>query len=223
MMKRQKISLKNRGFTVVELLVALAVFSVVLLVVTVGIMQVSRLYYEGVTEASTQATARNIIDNISQALQFDGGTPTSTPPVIVPGTSYAFCVNNQQYSYRPGYQLVDNAPGAHQTSHALVVQTLSGCAAAPAQNLSAGGVTGRELLSPNMRLAELTVTKLSTPSTINMYKVHVRVVYGDFDLLQSPSGSVYADAAPDAVCKGVTGRQFCSVADLTTIVTSRVE
>jgi len=209
---------RQRGFTVIELLVAMSVFSFVLLIVTVGIMQISKVYYKGVTEANTQSTARSIMETVSQAIQFNGGTVIATPGLPVAGTSYAFCVNNQQYSYRPGYQLVDGTPGVRQTPHSLVVRTMSGCNAT-AQNLSSSTVTGRELLAPNMRLSKLVVQSLGN----NLYKVQVRVVYGDEDLLRSPSGDPAGALAPDASCKSGAGQQFCSESELSAVVISRVK
>jgi prepilin-type N-terminal cleavage/methylation domain-containing protein len=201
---------KASGFTIVELLVALAVFSVVLVVITAAILQISRVYYKGVTETNVQATARSIMDTVSQAIQFSGGNVTDTV-ATTPGTSYDFCINNQEYSYRPGYKLVDTSPGANQTNHALVVRTVSSCSSPTGQNLS-GAVIGRELLAPNMRLSNMVVKNVGP----NLYQVQVRIVYGDDDLLNNPT-------ATNASCKGVAGRQFCAVSDLSTVVISRVK
>ncbi len=211
----------HRGFTIVEMLVALAVFSTVLLVMTVAIMQASRMFYKGVTESNTQTTARSIVDTISQAIQFTGGTVIDTPASTTAGTSYDFCINNQEYSYRPGYQLTDGAAGAHQTNHALVVRTVAGCSGPTGQILSGASVTGRELLAPNMRLSNITVKGLGN----NMYQIRVRVVYGDNDLLFNPSnpGDANGDLSTQAACKGQAGRQFCAVSDISTIVVSRVK
>jgi prepilin-type N-terminal cleavage/methylation domain-containing protein len=199
------------GFTIVELLVALTVFSVVLVVVTASIIQISRVYYKGVTEANVQATARTIMDTVSQAIQFEGGTVTDTVAAPSPGTSYDFCINNEEYSYRPGYQLKDGTLSANQTHHALIVRTVAGCSSPTGQNLS-GSPTGRELLAPNMRLANMVVKNVGP----DLYQVQVRVVYGDDDLLNTPTSTT-------ASCKGVVGRQFCAVSELSTVVVSRVK
>ncbi len=200
-----------RGFTIVELLVALAVFSVVLVVVTAAILQISRVYYKGVTEANVQSTARNIMDTVAQSIQFSGGTVTDTVGAPAAGGSYDFCINNQEYSYRPGYKLVDSTPGANETNHSLVVRTVSACSSPTGQTMS-GPVTGRELLAPNMRLANMVVKNVGP----NLYQVQVRIVYGDDDLLTGPTTAT-------AACKGVAGRQFCAVSDLSTVVISRVK
>jgi len=206
---------QQRGFTIVELLIATLVFSVVLVLVTMGILQVTRVYYKGVTESNTQNAARNIMDTIAQAIQFNGGIVTETTDTPTAGTSYAFCVGNEQFSYMLGYQLSDTLPLlANQTQHALVVASaVAGCSGAPAQNLAGGAINGHELLSPHMRLANLEVNNVGT----NLYEIHVTVAYGDDDLLNNPTD-------PAASCRGITaGTQFCSVSDLTTTVLKRVQ
>lgn len=205
-----------RGFTILELMVATIVFSIVLLLVTAGIIQIARVYYKGVTEANTQNTARNIIDTISQAIQFSGGDVEPSDPSAVPGvgTNFAFCVSDQQFSYRLGWQ-VENNPNATnaQSWHALVQYPQAGCISAAPQDLAAQSVLGRELLGRHMRLTKLLVQSVGP----NLYKVQVRVVYGDNDLLTDPT-------SPDTVCKNQrAGTQFCSISELSTIVVKRVK
>lgn len=203
----QRTSSNTRGFTIVELLIATLVFSVILLTVTVGIIQITRVYYKGINEANTQDTARGVMDTISQAIQFSGSTVSPTV-ASAPGASTSFCVGNQQFSYKLGYQLVENSPGTNQTTKALWQSTASGCTGNPA-----AAASGIELLSPKMRLANLTVTQVNGDP--NIWKVSVRVVYGDDDLLNNPTGT-------NASCKGDKGQQFCSVSELTTTVVKRV-
>jgi prepilin-type N-terminal cleavage/methylation domain len=205
----------QKGFTILEVMISTLVFGVVLVVITTAIMQFSHVYYRGVTESTVQDTARTITDLISQGIQFNGGDVTTTTATPVAGSSYAFCVGNQQYSYTVGYQMKDS-PSSSQTYHALAVRDLSGCtASSTAQNmrnatLAAGS---RELLAQNMRLARLQVTQVSA----DVYKVSVRVVYGDDDILNNPTTAT-------AACKNLhAGGQFCAVSDITTTVVKRVE
>jgi prepilin-type N-terminal cleavage/methylation domain-containing protein len=215
-------SRRESGFTIIELMVATLIFSVVLLLVTAGILQVSRMYYKGLTEASTQNAARSIIDSASQAIQFSGGTITETPG-NTPGVNYAFCVGDKQFSYRLGAQVKDNPTGTDQTWHAIVEQNVSGsCASAAAQNLANQTVLGRDLMGKEMRLANLLVDDLGS----NRYRVTVRVTYGDSDLLFSPSAPSDATgySRADAACRPVRdGTQFCATSELSTVVVKRVQ
>ena len=205
---------RAKGFTILELLIATLVFSVVLMLVTAGILQMSRVYYKGVTEANTQNTARSIIDTISQAIQFSGGDVTETIAAPSPNTDYQFCVGNVQFSYRLGWQVEDGyTPGVHQSWHSLVQAPVSNCTSSTgAQTLTVQAVNGRDLVGKHMRLSNLVVKSLGG----NSYKIQLSIVYGDDDLLNNPT-------ANNASCKSaIAGSQFCSSMQLSTIVVKRV-
>lgn len=207
MMHVRKKATNEQGFTIIELLISSLIFSLILLVVTIGIIQISRVYYKGITESTTQNTARSIVDTVSQAIQFNGGT-VSTTLSPGPGTWSSFCVGGQQFSYRLGYQLVEGTPSGNQTNKALLQTPLAGCSGNPV-----AATNGRELLGTKMRISKLTVSSAGA----NMYKVSIRIVYGDDDLLNNPT-------AANASCKGATaGSQFCSISELTTTVVKRVQ
>jgi prepilin-type N-terminal cleavage/methylation domain-containing protein len=215
---------KQAGFTIIELLIATLVFSVVLVVITVGIIQIAHVYYKGVIEGNTQSAARSILDTVSQGIQFSGGDVTGAAGSVTPGNSYSFCVGNQQYSYTLGYQVEDSPNSAkYQSYHALVQNNLAGCIGSAAQNVRAATVNGREMIGSHMRLSNIIVTPIAGTSN---YRVLVRVVYGDDDLLYSPSAptSPTGSTRPDAVCAVVrVGSQFCAVAELNTVVQKRVQ
>lgn len=222
------------GFTIVELLIATVIFSMVLLLVTTGVLEITKVYYKGVTDSNTQTVATNIIDTVAQAIQFDGGAVQTTPASAPPGSSYVFCVGDQQFSYYPGYQLVSGTLGQDETNHSIVENTAAGCTP---QNMT-GSVQGRELMGQDMRLSNISVTCAlpsgicnDVPGAILAYKVQVRVVFGGDDLLFSPTlsqqgaSNATQAAAPDAECSGSSSDedQFCSRSDLSTIVVKRVQ
>lgn len=206
----------SKGFTVIELMIATAVFAVVLVVVTAGILQVSRLYYKGVNQANTQSVVRSITDVIAQTIQFGGGTVTPTSGgAATPTAPKVLCIGNQRFTYDLGWQVVDSAPNAskHQAYHGLVQDNFSGCSATTAQTITAQTILGRELLSPNMRLSKLNVIDLGS----NLYRIEVRVIYADDDLLKAAND-------PLTTCINETaGTQFCSISELSTVVTKRVQ
>ncbi len=193
--------LGQKGFTIVELLIATLVFSVILLVITMGIIQVTNVYYKGVNEANTQNTARTIMDTVSQAIQFNGGDVTQT------GTAdknwHFFCVGTNKFNYRLGYELTGSS------DHAMLLTSSQACSS----DTNATTTGGREFLSPKTRLANLSVKQVGTS---NLYKIDVIVVYGDDDLLTSTS----VGTAPK--CKEQSGSHFCSVSELSTTVARRI-
>lgn len=209
-MKYRSFKQNQKGFTIVELMVATMVFGVVLLVITTAILQISRLYYRGVTEAKTQSAARTALDLITQGIQFSGGAVTETP-----GAYNAFCVGGKQYSYVLGKRLVEASPGANDTAHSLVVDDRAGCtSSSTAANMNSFTLSsGRELLDPNMRLSKMSVQNIGT----NMYRITIKVVSGDDGILNNPT-------AANASCKSVSvGGQFCAISELTTVVTKRIQ
>ena len=201
----------NQGFTIVELLIATMIFATILLIVTVGIIQVSRVYYKGQTESNVQDTTRTALDTITQAIQFNGGTVTATVTPAAIGQAKTFCVGNVQFTYILGYELVTTPPPLppHQTNQSLLMNTgVTNCpTAAPA-------TTGRELLGTDMRLSNLQVAQV--PGSKNVWTVSMSVVYGDDTLLSNPT-------AQNANCLDQAGGQFCSTSSLTTTVVKRVQ
>ncbi|MDZ7744361.1 MAG: prepilin-type N-terminal cleavage/methylation domain-containing protein [Candidatus Saccharibacteria bacterium] len=202
----------NDGFTIIELLVATAVFSTILLLISVGIIQVGKMFYKGVTITATSETARVILEDVSQAIQFNAD---SVEPVIAEnGNSQGFCVGSRRYSYVLHRQLA-NTPVDEQVSNALVVDSVASCnSLTPAQDVIADP-EGRELLGLHMRLANLEVQPLSTEG---LYSISLTVIYGDDDLLVDRTGDGNLDS-----CETITGSEFCSVAELDTIVQKRIQ
>jgi prepilin-type N-terminal cleavage/methylation domain-containing protein len=209
------VSNEESGFTIVELLIATAVFSVVLLLMTFGIIQVTNTFFKGDNDAATQRVATSVLNTLAQAVQFDGGTVSQGANTL--------CIGGQQFSYWTGYQLEPTVvPGKYQRTTAMIENT-GGCT-------GAASTIGRELLTDDMRLSNVSITCLSSAticaSTTTggaLYQVDVRVVYGDDDLLYSPSGKVPAATSYDAACNGqADGEQFCAVSDISTIVSERI-
>lgn len=204
MMHRQK------GFTIVELLIATMAFSVILLVLMAGLLQIGRTYYKGLTNSRTQEAARTIIDDVSRSIQFNGGDWVWDNS----GPDLGYCVGSRQYAYVINQQ-VKTSPVAR----ALVASTgtLTNCAV---QNITGPTITAdsQELLGENMRLGEFRIESIGN----NLYKITVEVGYGEYDLFEGTGGG---DIVPDLPlkCKNErSGGQFCSVARLTTVVQKRV-
>lgn len=65
---RRPVATKSRpaGFTLVELIIAMAIFSLLLLLITSGIVQIMRIYQSGVASRRTQAAARLTMETITR-------------------------------------------------------------------------------------------------------------------------------------------------------------
>jgi prepilin-type N-terminal cleavage/methylation domain-containing protein len=90
--------MKNqRGFTLVELLIAMAVFSFMMMIVTAGFVQVVRIHQSGIASRATQQNARLILDAVSKQIRQSG-----TAIVTAGGTSQLtqlWLTNGSQLEY----------------------------------------------------------------------------------------------------------------------------
>lgn len=196
------------GFTLVELMIASSVFSVMLLVLASAVVQVGRQYYKGIIAARTQEVARSISDDIARSIQFGGANVVT---LASSGASSGFCIDNRRYSYVVGREV---GPGVTRTPRGLVVDQVINCTGLAAQDLGGGGVVGRDLLPAGMRLGQ-TPAPDNTGLPAGTYKVAVTVAYGDDSVLSAP---------PSYRCSSLRyGGQFCAVSALVTFVNKRVQ
>ncbi|MEO6513193.1 MAG: prepilin-type N-terminal cleavage/methylation domain-containing protein [Candidatus Saccharimonadales bacterium] len=221
-MKRPTSNKHAAGFTIIELLIATTVFSVIMLVITAGILGFTRQYYKGVVTSNTQTTARQVMSELTQAIQF-GKSITLDLQDPATGTS-GFCVDDKLYSYQIGQQVTDKSPDntQHQAYHGLVVDnSVTSCSSttpslSPLAQLPAGQ---REMLGDKMRLSALDITDNSDSS----FTIHLRIIYGDDDVL-NPDPSSGTPAWDTENCEPErTSNQYCAITDLTTKVQTRLQ
>lgn len=207
----------QQGFTIIELMIATAVFATVLLVCSIGMLQIGRTYYKGITSSRTQEAARSVLEEISQAIQFGSGSPV-TPAEAGPGLPGVYCAGSKRFSYLRDRQVTDSPGLPDQSRYALVVDEVNSCGGVVPQDLRGNPTltdTSKELLGTRMRLATLTVTPI-TPvgfTETNLYRVTVRIVSGDADLLNAAHTECSTQRA---------GTQFCAASELSTVVQKRV-
>src|SRR3990167_8074309 len=147
-MKKLRIAGTNKlsdGFTVIELMIATAVFAVVLLLCSVALLQIGKTYYKGITSTQTQNVARALIDDISQAIQFSGAQIKTTDPSLAANTKSFFCVGNVRYTYQLGVKLVD-PPGPNGNVITKDIVGADACTVPAAW----GGAGYTELAGPRM-------------------------------------------------------------------------
>jgi prepilin-type N-terminal cleavage/methylation domain-containing protein len=213
---------KSDGFTIIELMIATVVFSVVLLVMTTAIIQIGRIYTKGISGAKTQEAARNLLNDIAQQFQYGSSSWSQTPADGDPNV-VALCVGSRQYSYKLNQQRAG-------VVHGVVARQMGNCLGEKPQDISGSvPIDGSELLGENMRLSNLAITRVGAEDD-GVYRITIRVVYGDDDLLCSPTkdncsadGVVIDVADRDVQCKNVrSGTEFCSASELTTVVERRV-
>jgi type II secretory pathway pseudopilin PulG len=222
MMKRRTELQDDGGFTIVELMIATLIFSLVLIIITIGVIRFSSDYYRGVYTTATQSTTRSISDNIEQTIQF--GTAPVTDSVLNPSGQGYFCAGGYTYAYSLGVQYLGAAPTLTNAGLYKMPMTTQVCTAPPSLS------NGEELLDARMRLTYLSVVKGSN----NLVNISIKVIYGDNDLICVPSiPSIACNTTStatnaqlvqkiDAQCKSQKGSEYCATSSLTVTVQKRV-
>lgn len=234
------ISKKNRkpeGFTIIELLVATSVFSLILMVALAGILRVTQLYYKGITASRTQDVARSLADELTESIQYSNSTIAiqSDPLVAGPEVSATatddtnfFCVGPKRYTYAIDRQLkADPDSNLKQKKHVLWVDVPEGGCSGPAnlndENPSPPSDNGREILGENMRLARLEII----PETIfgrEAYTLNLSVAYGDH--AENNNGGALTTNGSSRTCQSLNSPfvgQFCSVSSISVLIERRLQ
>lgn len=214
MIKTHKQTVKNHsGFTILELLVATTILSVILLIVTSVIISIGGLYSKGINQTRVQDDVRNITDEVSQQLQLSAITEQSGVDTSYSVPINVYCIGNTRYSY-----VLDTQIGGHLDggiSGPILTDVLwrdnpTTCQPTQAADLLAPpSDSGAELLAPNSELTAFNVTGTSP------YTIAVGVAYGSPTLLINPMSIT-------ATCQTTSGDQFCATSSLTTTVDNRL-
>jgi len=217
--------INNKGFTILELMIATTVFSMVLLVCALAIIQVGRMYYKGTITTSTQVASRKFGEDVSQAIQFGSRASVyqfirkSPIQSMSNGTqtvdAEAICIGDVRYTYVIGKP---QGAGANDSKYVLWKDrnsVVSPCV--PVDITSAQPTTvGESMLGDRMRLAKFYIVNI-----IGLYYISITVSYGDSDdLFDAPTATIPEQFG---ICKGVNaGGQFCAVSRYNTVVGKRL-
>ena len=97
--------LNSKGFTIIELLIASVAFSFIIILITVLVIQVSKVYYKGIIVSNTQNAARNIILDVEKSIQFSSHLSSSFTSFNynIPNTGSWinwYCIGDQLFAYQ---------------------------------------------------------------------------------------------------------------------------
>lgn len=232
--KKLHSKLNRSGYTLVELMIAASVFSVIMLGVAGTVTQVGRMYYKGVISSRTQNIARSVNDEVSRAIQFSNKNIAANTNVSFgdPGEPRmgVFCVGQNRYTFAINVQVSDGQtnydPIKHRGPHALLRDRVSDPGSCdldvpkPTASLPANS-NAEELLEQNMRLKDIAVQEDN-----GSFKVLVSVIYGDDDLLVTETGDtldINPSGMPQSCTGSIVGGQWCAFSTLETNVTKRLE
>lgn len=203
------------GFTIMEVLIATMVFTLVLMICVQVITRIGQLYFKGVTSSQIQELTRNLSEEFSGQIQFGSSIPY--PDTITggdPGTPLIFCVGDNRYRVVMNRKLGD--PGVD-----TILQRISYSGACDTTDNGFAGAT--ELAIKNMRILKLSIIRSVTDPYI--WSLNIRLALGDTDIFDYPSGSTDSpEVYGAAICRsGISGSQFCATSELSSTLLRRVK
>src|SRR5581483_9172525 len=99
----------SKGFTITELVIATAVFSVVLMLGVVGFVQIGKQFYKGVSVSQTRDIASQIMNAITSDIRLSQGGvqnvgfQTTDPTTGTTTSLYGYCIVNHIYVVHTSY------------------------------------------------------------------------------------------------------------------------
>jgi len=190
---------QKSGFTIVELLIAMAGFSFVLLLVTIVMISIGNLYSKGIYKTKIDDANRYIVEDLSKQLKYNYSTSFTYIPDN-PDTTGVYCIGNIKYSYKIGVMPTS-------TDYALKRSYMGPGATCEASN------TGDELVPNNSMLTSFNIDQ---PLGGKQYYIKAALLYGSKDNLVDTSN------LSDPKCKVDNSYKYCAVTSLKTVVTSRL-
>ena len=211
----------SAGFTIVELMIATAVFSIILLVVAAGVITFTKQYIKGQTSNQAQLTTAAIMNQVSQDAQFGSYFAQTNNS----GSPSCFQIGSDMYVYSLGKAL------SGTNSHGLVMAPASSgysCSNVDTLDHVAARKGARELLSPNMRLLQFTIRVAPAPSNPNnsnnaqsgqIYTIDLMTAYGDDKAIKNLTST---DPKNPPSCLAGAGNEYCSIQELHDSVQQRL-
>jgi prepilin-type N-terminal cleavage/methylation domain-containing protein len=211
----------NKGFTIVELMIATVVFAVVLLVAQTSFVRIGRLFYRGVSISQTQEAADHIFQDING--NFQTASNISGSKNSPTGYDY-YCIGNTRYTYRIDNQISTTATPDHTTggNFGILKDILPGSSACATPCSDTGGAacpSGAvklnnpvELLGDQTRVEQFSVSQ--STSTSSLYNVAIVLAYGDTSSLTYSDPSDFSTVS----CQADLQNNFCAVSRINTAV-----
>jgi prepilin-type N-terminal cleavage/methylation domain-containing protein len=194
---------KNSGFTIIELLIAISVFSLAIVLIMSGTIQLGRLYKQGATKARLSTISREIHAQFAQDLQYSKEYNTYTN--VATNENY-ICLGTSRY------RVVTNLSLSNYGE--LNLDTISG----PSACSTATASKTQKLLSPtgpnnnNSRATNFDFT--IPPNSTSPYVLYTRFVTGEKDLFNNNFSNR---------CTSSFGKEYCVVIELKSVLARKVK
>lgn len=228
---------KQSGFTIIELMIAISILSILLLASAVVMLNIGSLYAKGVDATTVQNDSRNVIQSIASSIQFNylsgsqinSGSQRYYSSTGTLYTVYAYCIGYTRYSYIIGFP--DNS---NTFAHTIWKDTMRYQGACKPLNIliptpncigsskciaSATG-SGSDLTNSNMHLASLSIN--SNPNYPQLYSISIGLAYGLKDMFNVNSSGTLVTTDGNYVCGNRTSERYCATSSLETTVVQRI-
>lgn len=184
---------KDSGFTILELMIAISVFSVAIILVTTGVILVGRYYQQGATKSKLLATTREIHSQFTQNVQLSASSSVYIGGIVTwNSTDYYYnCIGNTRYLLSAqGDFMTEDITGKSCTSEETVENPIHPL---PKDARAVRGSDGTEAFA--------------ITNKHGLYQLETRFVIGSQDM--------FVDDDYKNVCQNnVLGSAFCSVVSL---------
>ncbi len=191
------VSKKQAGFTVVEFLIAISIFSTIMILAITVIMSISKLYQKASYTSQLNSTSRNLHQELAVNLTYH-----SQYVVLEAGDKQGFCVGNDVYYYE-----LSSDSNIYEGLYKAQKTSTDPCTQAVVSTILANGVN---LLPKNGF-----VTKLSIITDTSMRRIETSFRVGTADMFEG-------DNVGNNCRSTLRGGDFCSVVDYNSNVRSRL-
>lgn len=222
-------SIKNqRGFTFVELLVAMALFSFVMLALSISILQLFNIYQSTIGVRNTQQAARLAAEELTRASRGAGrvvlGTPvagygqTSTASGMVATNHDVICFyTSDEVSVADGVDEADNGTMFYTFSSAQNQQNLYKRTIGAADPCVRPAAEEGEQIGSDVDVSFLRFQATLVGDDVVTFRLTIAATSANqaVDLIRSPSD------ASNVTCSQAQAPQWCSITDLNTSIVLR--
>lgn len=210
----QKLSNSQKGFTILELTIATAIFSVLLVTALTAFVQISKMFNKGVLISRSGATIRDVSDDMAQNIN---ASKSITLPTNTGWTGVQYmCLGSTRYTFALK-RTYNQTANIGQATLGLVKDVLPGSGGCANPN---GGTpfqaNAEELLGDRMMLSALNV---SASAAQGLYRLDLQIAFGDYngsandDFIDDPDTSGYL------LCNSSPGSStFCATSRLSTFI-----
>lgn len=202
----------NQGFTIAELLIATAVFSLVLLLGLTGFIQVGKMFFKGIAITQTQSAVSNVYKIVTEDLHRDKKVLSEADGG---GGTKRYCIDRHRYTYFVQLnpvninQIITNA--ASWTQSGIVLDTLPVAGGCP-DPLAAGNnfySDSKQLLNDGMILGAFDLNKINLYADIEPFIFTLNLQAG-FGALTDFSFT------PSMECRNFSTINLCGVTTINT-------